>query len=389
MKLTANTIAKLTTNKPDHIEWDDDLPSFGVRLRNGRKTYVIQYRLGAQQRRESLGDVRKVRLDDARRIARQRFASVELGVDPKVQTNGAGNSPTLARAADLYLAARKDVVRPATYSAAVLYFGVQWAPLRGRPIAGITRAEIAARLQEIITAHGRVSAARARAYLSALYGWCVREGLVDSNPVAGSNNPAAGLQARDRVLSPDEIRIIWNACADDDPGRIVKLLLLTACRRDEISRLRWEEVDFDRGVITIAASRCKNHRAHTVTLSEPALELLRAVAHRPGTDFVFSGERGFSGWSHATQALRARVTKPVEFVLHDLRRTAATGMADLGVAPHVIEAVLNHSNGTKVAAIYNRGAYAAEKAAALAVWADRVQAIVENRDARVVRLRNA
>jgi hypothetical protein len=118
-----------------------------VRLRNGRKTYVIQYRLGTQQRRESLGDIRKVRLDDARKIARQRFASVELGVDPKVQTNGASTSPTLARAADLYLAARKDVVRPATHYAAGLYFSVQWAPLRARPIAAITRAEVAGRFR--------------------------------------------------------------------------------------------------------------------------------------------------------------------------------------------------------------------------------------------------
>jgi integrase len=217
----------------------------------------------------------------------------------------------------------------------------------------------------------------------------MREGLVDSNPVAGSNNPAAGLPSRDRVLSPEEIRIIWNACADDDPGRIVKLLLLTGCRRDEISRLPWTEVDFDRGAITIAAARSKNHRAHTVTLSEPALEILRAVPRRPGTDFVFCGERGFSGWSHATKALRARMESPVSVKLHDLRRSAATGMAELGVLPHVIEAVLNHSSGSKagVAGIYNRARYESEVAAALARWADHVLAVVENRASKIVPLR--
>jgi hypothetical protein len=128
MKLTtaAVTALKMPAGKSDHIAWDDELPGFGVRLRNDRKSYICQYRIGAKQRRESLGDVRKVKLEDARKIARQRFAQVELGTDPKPRTDGAAASLTLARAADLYLAARKPVVRPNTYRAAVLYFTRQW-----------------------------------------------------------------------------------------------------------------------------------------------------------------------------------------------------------------------------------------------------------------------
>jgi integrase len=391
MKLTAAAVAALTlpAGKSDHIAWDSDLPGFGVRLRRDRKSYVCQYRVGTHQRRESLGDVRRIKLDDARKIARQRFASVELGVDPKPRTDGAATGLSLAHVAGLYLAARKDVVRPNTLAAAAHYFAVQWAPFRERPIASIDRAAIAARLQEIVTAHGRVSAARARAYLSALFGWALREGLCESNPVASTNNPGAGLPSRDRVLSAAEIKAIWDACGDDDPGRIIRLLALTACRRDEIARLSWSEVDLDRGQITISASRSKNHLAHVVPLSAPALDVLRAVPRRPGTAFVFGGDRGFSGWSNATKALRARMTKPVDFVLHDLRRTAATGMADLGVQPHVIEAVLNHSSGSKagVAGIYNRSRYGRETAAALALWADHVLAIVEGRDSKVGPLR--
>jgi integrase len=391
MKLTTATVMSLTlqAGKSDHIEWDSDLPGFGVRLRRGGKSYVCQYRVGTQQRRESLGDVRKVRIEDAKKIARQRFASVELGVDPKPRTESAATSPSLARVADLYLAARKDAVRPGTLAAAAHYFAVQWKPFRERPMAGIDRAAIAARLQEIVATHGRVSAARARAYLSALYGWAQREGLCDSNPVASTNNPGAGLPSRDRVLAPPEIKSIWDACGNDDPGRIIRLLALTACRRDEIARLSWSEVDLDRGQITIGASRSKNHLAHVVPLAAPVLDLLRAVPRRPGTAFVFGGGCGYSGWSNATKALRARMTKPVDFVLHDLRRTAATGMADLGVQPHVIEAVLNHSGGSKagVAGIYNRSRYARETAAALALWADHVLAIVEGRASKVVPLR--
>jgi integrase len=391
MKLTtaAVTALKMPAGKTDFIAWDDTLPGFGVRLRNDRKSFVCQYRINGGQRRESLGDTRKIKLDDAKKIARQRFASVELGVDPKAQANGAAPSLTLARVVDRYLAARKDVVRPSTLAAAAHYFAVQWKPFRERPIAGISRAEITARLQEIVTAHGRVSAARARAYLSALYGWALREGLCDVNVAATTNNPGAGLPSRDRVLSGDEIKIIWDACGDDDPGRIVKLLILTACRRDEIARLLWSEVSFEHNTITISAERSKNHRAHTLRVPPAALDLLHAVRRRPDTDFVFGGVAGFSGWSNATKALRARMAQPVTFVLHDLRRTAATGMAELGVLPHVIEAALNHSSGSKagVAGIYNRARYEPEVAAALARWCDHVTAIIENRDRKIVPLR--
>src|SRR5262249_9200577 len=166
------------------------------------------------------------------------------------------------------------------------------------------------------------------------------------NPVNNTNNPAAGIPSRDRVLSPPEIKLIWDACGDDDAGRIVKLLILTACRRDEIGRLSWLEVDLDRGQITISASRSKNRRAHKVPLSPPAVDLLRAVPRRPDTDFVFGTARGFSGWSCATKVLRTRMAQPVDFVLHDLRRSAETHMAEqLNVAPHIIEALLNHSSG--------------------------------------------
>jgi integrase len=400
MKLTTTTVTALTPpdGKTDYIAWDDALPGFGVRIRAGRKSYVCQYRTDdRQQRRESLGDVRRLKLEDARKIARQRFAVVEMGGDPaadKAQARAADASAslTLGRTADRYLAARKDALRPNSYAAAARYFAVHWAPFHGRPIASIKRAEVAAQLQEIVANHGRVAAARARAYLSALYGWAVRDGLCAVNPAIGTNNPAAGLPSRDRVLSGDEIRSIWNACGDDDASRIIRLLLLTASRRDEIGRLQWQEVDFERGQIVISASRSKNRKAHVVPLPATALNILRAVPRRQDAACVFGEpDSGFSGWSNATRKLRAQMAKPFVFVLHDLRRTAATGMADLGVQPHIIEAVLNHSSGTKagVAGIYNRALYEREKAAALTAWSDFVTATIKGTPRKVVPLRTA
>jgi integrase len=388
MKLTATTVASLTApaGKPDHIWWDDSAPSFGVRCRNNRKTFVCQYRFKGETRRESLGDVRKVKLDDARAIAKKRFASVELGVDPKPQPAAAVSSLSLGRVADRYLASRKGVVRPNTYSAAERYYRVHWAPLREHGIATLTRAQIAARLQELAVQHGRVSAARSRAYLSALLSWSVREGLIDSNVAAATNDPSRGVEPRNVVLSIEQLRIILDACGGDDAGIITQLLVWTLCRRDEVSRLSWREVDLDRGRIEIAAGRYKSRRAHAVPLSKPALELLKSVPRRPGTDFVFGPENGsgFSGWSNATKALRARLAKPVDFRLHDLRRSGATALSQLGTRPDIIEAALGHSSGTKVFRTYVVNSHEREVAIALQKWSD---AVLGRGGSKVVSLR--
>jgi integrase len=395
MKLTAKSVAALVLpdGKSDAFIWDDDLPGFGVRLRGESRRWIVQYRFGVAQRRESLGDIRRVTLDDARRIARQRFAQVELGVDPAAE-RAKGRAVTAEVAATLktiaarYLESKRAVLRPATYNAAERYFRIHWAPLHNRPISAITRAEVALRLQGIVKAHGRVAAARARTNLLALLAWAMREGIVESNVAVATNNPALGLPSRERVLDSGEIKRIWAACGDDDFGAIVRLLLLSGQRRNEIADLRFSEVDFDAATITLPPARTKNGRPHIVPLSAAALTILKA---RPrDRDLVFgSGDRGFTTWSHGKRALDAAVGALPPWTLHDLRRSAATGMADLDVDPHVIEAALNHTSGAKrgVAGIYNRSSYERQKRIALDLWAEHVLAIVEGRESKIVPLR--
>jgi integrase len=398
MKLTKDTVTALTLppGKSDHFEWCEAMPGFGVRLRGSAKRWVVQYRIGAQQRRESLGDVRKVTLEDARKIARQRFAQVELGVDPAAERAQArATALTLAVVSNRYLEAKKDVMRPNTYSAAERYFRAHWKVLHNRPIEGaakIGRADVAARLQELIKQHGRTSAARARDYLSALYSWAMKEGLCESNPVLGTNDPTAGRLARDRVLADREIEIIWRTCQDDHSGRIIKLLLLTGCRREEIGALKWSEVNLDTGVLTISGSRTKNHRTLELTLPPAAIDLLRSVPRLDGRDYVF-GTRGgpFSGWSAAKLRLDSRIVlttgQPLSnWRVHDLRRTMRSGLGRLGVPPHVAELAINHVRGG-VEAIYDRHRYQSEIASALALWADHIRTVVEGNERRVVPLR--
>jgi integrase len=191
------------------------------------------------------------------------------------------------------------------------------------------------------------------------------------------------------VLTDAELVAIWRACGEDDFGRIVRLLILTAQRRSEIGGMAWSEIDMDAGTWTLPAARAKNHRAHTLPLPPTALELLAGVPHLALRDQLF-GERaagGFTRWFEAKGDLDSRLGKAVQpWTLHDLRRTCATRMADIGVQPHIIEQVLNHASGHKrgVAGVYNRSPYAKEVKAALALWAEHVRALVTGEARKVV-----
>jgi len=401
MKLTKDAVTALSLppGKTDHFEWDEALPGFAVRLRGKTKTWVVQYRIGAQQRRESLGDVRKVTLEDARKIARQRFAQVELGVDPAAERARARAATlSLAIVSSRYLEAKKDVMRPNTYRAAERYFRVHWKPLHARPIEGaakIGRADVAARLQELIKQHGRTSAARARDYLSAMYSWSMKEGLCEANPVLATNDPTAGRLPRDRVLSDHEIRIIWNACRDDSFGRIVKLLLLLGCRREEIGALKFDELSLDTGVLTIPGSRTKNHRTLELTLPQVAIDLLRSAPRLDGQQYVFATRGGgpFNAWSAAKLQLDSQIVlatgqQLLRWTLHDLRRTMRSGLGRLGVPPHVAELSIGHVRGG-VEAIYDRYRYQGEIARALTLWADHIHVVVVGDERKIVSLRQA
>ena len=222
----------------------------------------------------------------------------------------------------------------------------------------------------------------------------MREGIVDANPVIGTNKPPEP-QSRDRVLTDAELAEVWAASQDNDYGRIVKLALLTGARREEIGGLRRQELDAGRAELNLPPERTKNGRPHIIPLSPLALSIVRAAPQREGRDYLFGGGAGaFSGWSKAKAALDRRIlearraekthkasdeVKPMPaWRFHDLRRTVATRMADLGIQPHVIEAILNHVSGSKagVAGVYNRSLYAAEKRGALLLWADHIRAVL-------------
>jgi integrase len=220
-----------------------------------------------------------------------------------------------------------------------------------------------------------------------IFSWCLEGDLIEVNPATGVRDPAAET-SRDRVLSDDELRLVWAAAQAEGGtfGSLLRLLILTACRRREVSHARWAEFDVPGRMWTLPGARTKNARVHAIPLSDAALAVFAEIKRIPGADHVFGlgGRSGFSGYSKAKGRIDTRIAKLNEgkpiaaWGLHDIRRTVATRLVDLGTAPHVVEEILNHASGkSRVASIYNRSKLEPEKREALERWAEYVDRLVD------------
>jgi integrase len=392
MKFTTRSVAALAreTDADDYVVWNEDLPAMGIRLRGNTKVYINKPRVNGRLVTNTIGDVRKVSLDKAIKIARQHFAEARLGIHAagdKAKARAAAKQ-TLGATADRYLQIKQRTLRASSYKAAVRYFTVHWAPLRSRPLEGVSRRDVAMRLQELTTQNGRTAAARARDHLSTLYAWALGEALAGVNPVIGTNDPESGVASRDRTLTDRELAAVWKACDDDDFGRIIKLLALLGCRRQEIGGLRWSEIDFETGVLTLPSERTKNGRILQLPLPPAALDILQAIPRR-STDYVF-GRDGFSSWSVMTKKLNARIAASGVTVapwrIHDLRRTFRTNLGMLRVPPHVAELCVNHVRQGMIG-VYDRHNYQTEIGDALRTWSDHLTLVVAGRERKLLSMK--
>ncbi|WBL82309.1 tyrosine-type recombinase/integrase [Bradyrhizobium xenonodulans] len=437
MKLTAKGFgsARLRAGETDKVFFDDDIPGFGLRVRaGGSRGWIFQYSIGTKQRRMSLGSAtpesfKSIRDVDGRvklgirEQAAHLHARVKLGEDPAGEKTESRKraGDTFEAIAKKFLAAKKAANRPGTYEEIERHVLKHAKPLHGLQTAKISRRDVAEMLGTVRTNSGPVAANRVRSTLSDFFGWAMSEGIegIEANPVAGTTKTKE--TGRERVLKEFELRLIWKHAGDDDHGTILKLMMLTGQRADEIANLsRFEiakvEVQKKRGedgapdqpaleidVIDLPGERTKNKRPHLVPLSAAAKALLDARPQRANTDgslreFVFGiGQGGFSGWSRCKERLDERIEKDLGRPLehwrpHDLRRTMSTKMGDdLDVLPHVVEAILNHVSSLQsgkrgVGGVYNKALYLRERVVALNRWAQHLAAIVSE---NVVSLREA
>lgn len=392
-KITKTAVEQL---QPGEWLWDADhrevVKGFGARRQTDGIFYYLRFRLAGRQHIKSIGrHGSPFTPDTARTKAKTKLGIAAAGADPFAEETKARAAETFGNEVKRYLERKKSAMKPRAYQEVERHLMTHAKSLHKARLGEIDRRAIAVRLAEIEEASGPVARNRVRSSLSAFFAWAITEGFIELNPVAGTAK-AEESGTRERVLTEAELAEVWAALEEDQFGDIVRLLILTAQRREEIGSLRWSEVDFERGLIALPPARTKNKRLHELPLSSEAKTILKRQPHRKNTDksarnFIFGyGAGGFSGWSDCKAALDKQILTTrretnhkakamPDWHLHDLRRTAATVMADrLGVLPHIIEAILNHVSGHRagIAGIYNRARYEKEMREALNHWADHV-----------------
>ena len=390
MKLSKQSIAAVRKNageKSDYIEWDDELKGFGLRLRDGKYTWVFQYKINGANFRMRLGTFPPLSADDARKLAHDHKSDVYKAQDGERLHPGAKREQqrqeavkakpkhnTLASIIPTYLDARRGDLKASSHEIHQLHLNDHWSALHDQPINNVTRADVAGVLTTITNARGPVAANRARATLSKFYVWAIGEGICDHNPVVGTNTRAEN-NPRERSLSDEEAARVWIEAPDNNYGHILKLILLTGCRRDEIGSLRWSEIDTEARTITLPRERTKNGQEHVVPLSDAALAIIADIKRGDREPVFAKRQNGFSDYSHSKAKFDEVVKLKDDWTLHDLRRTVRTGMGKLGVQPHIAEAVLNHLP-PRLIRTYDRNTYAAEKKAALDQWASHLKVAI-------------
>jgi integrase len=384
IKLTKSSIDALPILPSDTVYWDSSSPGFGVKVTpKGRKVFTVLYRTGgagSKLRKYTIGPYGRVTLHQARLAAQKVFTAKLEGRDPAAEKREAKRRVVADRVEDLletFIAQRLSQNRSVREISRLLRREVG-KPWSNRSIHEITKRDVVEVISAIEQRGAPVAANKTLKSIKTFLRWCVGRAILDQSPAEGVPLPAKEA-ARDRVLSDRELaQVVLAAREMGGPYvGIVELLALTGQRREEVARLKWEELDLDRRIWTLPKSRTKNSKEHVVHLSEASMSvLMRADKHGP---FVFSvlGARPFNEFSRAKRQLD-QLSGVTGWRLHDLRRTCVSGMARLGIAPHVADKILNHQTGTisGVAAVYQRHEFLTERLEALEWWGAHVAAIV-------------
>ena len=398
LKITETSIPTLESRfagpdrtKVDAVYWDTEIAGFGLRFRRGgKRTFVLQYKLAGSDRRMTLGPYPGITAKKARELAQAALADKWHGKDPQADRRAAKakaqQQTKLLEVIDLYLLDKKSDLRPISFYETERYLRKVWKPLHSLDINEIKLSTVAKILDQLKHASGKTAAARARANQSALFGWAMKRGHTQANPVIGTDNPDPHTQG-ERILDERELAALWKACdGRNDYDHIVRILILTGCRKSEVGGMRWSEFNNDRTAWTIPASRTKNGKSCTLPLPHMFWNIIAGIKQRDGTDNLFGhSDRGFRNWSDPKVALDKRCGVS-NWTHHDLRRTFRTGLGKLGIPPHIAELCINHSKGGLIA-VYDKHRYEGEIAAALAQWADHVREIITGIEPTVVPMR--
>jgi integrase len=392
IKFTAAKIKFLEGTHGKQVDYfDEKLAGFFVRIsQDGKKSFGVMYRKSGRLRRMKLGTYPLLSLGKARNAASKVLRNAELGLDPAAEKQDNRKAETFEQVAREYLERHAKIKKKSwkhdervIKKDLVPEFGTQKAK-------DITRRDVRSFLERKAQT-APIMANRTRALLKKIYNWAIMSEIVETNPVYLLPAPAKE-HRRERVLTKDELKSIWNAInADvrdsDDSHRkmktlsagIMKLRLLTAQRGAEVMSMEWSELELDTGWWSIPGEKTKNGLSHRVYLTAPAVAIIRemkSVVDGAGSRYVFPSPIGDTHINNPQKALqRIQKATGIDFVGHDFRRTAASLMTSMGIPRLTVKKILNHVE-PEITAVYDRYSYDTEKREALEAWAIRLIALV-------------
>lgn len=365
-----------------HVVWDSEMTGFGLRLYpSGKKSFVLSYRHNGVKREYTIGQYGKITLDQARKLAQKRMGDVADGKDPVIQRQSSKkrNELTVEKAFKDFVK-KHAKIHTKNWQETKRIFEKDIIPALGSaPLDEVKKGDVLKILDAVMDRKAGIMANRTLAAIRKFFNWCIQRGMLEHSPAHMIALPAKK-RSRDRVLSDSELKEIWSASklSAYPFGEIIRFLILTGQRRGEVSHLEWNDLDFEGHAWSQPREKTKADREHVVPLSSGALDLLNKC-HKLGS-YVFSstGQSTFQNFSREKKVLDSKIDINA-WTIHDIRRTVASGMAKIGIEPHVIEKSLNHSSGriSGVAGIYNRYDYLSERKDAFDQWAEHLNSIIK------------
>ena len=386
--------------------WSSSPTGFGARvMSSGAASFVFSYRAGsgrdARKRTLTIGNAGNLSVEEAKAIALKHAAAVAGGADPAADRDeqrarqAAAKGETIAILIPAFIQQHHEAqrhrqskeVRRCLDADAVR----RWA---AKPVGDIAPTDVTRLLGEVFARGAPAQARRLYVNLNRFFRWCVENHFIAVSPMHSVAKPHLP-RARDRVLTDEELALLWGACGALHPSyaACVRFMMLTGCRRNEAARARWDEFDLETGVWKLPADRSKNGRPHTTHLPVQAMRLLQGLSRSSEFIFTARGNGPLTGFSKLRTILQAAISKEAEasgyrlptdgWVLHDLRRSLVSWLAGNGVAVHVADRLLNHVSGSfgGVVGIYQRYEFATERRNALAAWANHIEALATKKPA--------
>ena len=382
--MTKSAVDALKAANKDTVYWDAGLPGFGVKVTpRSRKVFVVLYRIGgagSRLRKYTIGPYGRVTLQMARAEAQKVLAARLEGRDPATEKRESKRRMTADRVDDLievFIVQHVSKTRKAAEISRLLRREVvsRWG---NRCVHAIGKRDIVELASEIAQRGTPMAANTLLKVIKTFLNWCVGRAVIDASPAEGVPLPGKEV-ARDRVLTNNELASVIRAARQIGGayGGIVEMLALTGQRREEVAQMVGDEIDFNSRTWTLPGSRTKNGKPHIVHLSEACIKLIRRASRLGSYVFSISGVKPFQNFTNAKRALD-ELSGVTGWRLHDLRRTCVSGMAGLGVPPHVADKILNHQSGTisGVAAVYQRHHFLAERKLALERWGQYIETLV-------------